>query len=102
DLRVAILATGGLSHSIGEPTMGAIDEDLDWDCIRAFEAADRAALVDLLDARLPGAGNGSHEIRNWVVAHGAAGDRGFELIDYLPVPEVYVGCAFASWDVARR
>ena len=23
--------------------------------------------------------------------------RGFELIDYFPSPEVYVGCAFASW-----
>lgn len=101
DIRVAILATGGLSHSIGEPTMGAIDETLDRDCIRAFKAADRDTLVDLLDSRLPSAGNGSHEIRNWVVAHGAAGDRGFELIDYLPVPEVYVGCAFAAWDVPR-
>jgi aromatic ring-opening dioxygenase catalytic subunit (LigB family) len=96
-LRVAILATGGLSHSIGEPTMGAIDEPFDRDCIRAFEAGRDAAIIDLLDACLAGAGNGSHEIRNWVVAHGAAGGRGFELVDYLAVPEVYVGCGFAAW-----
>ncbi len=99
DLRVAVLATGGLSHSIGEPTMGAIDEPFDHDCIRAFEAGDGDAIVSFLDERLPGAGNGSHEVRNWVVAHGAAGNRGFELIDYLPVPEVYVGCGFAAWAV---
>lgn len=100
DLRVAILATGGLSHSIGEPTMGAIDEPFDRDCIRAFEHGDEAGIVSLLDARMAAAGNGSHEIRNWAVVHGAAGDRGFELVDYLAVPEVYVGCGFASWNLA--
>jgi aromatic ring-opening dioxygenase catalytic subunit (LigB family) len=99
DLRVAVLATGGLSHSIGEPTMGAIDEPFDRDCIRAFEDGAEAPIVSLLDARMAAAGNGSHEIRNWAVAHGAAGSRGFELVDYLAVPEVYVGCGFAAWSV---
>src|SRR5262249_34412290 len=28
-LRVAVLGTGGLSHSIGEPTMGGIEEEVD-------------------------------------------------------------------------
>ena len=47
-------------------------------------------------------GNGAAEIRNWVAAHGAAGKRGFELIGYCNCPEVYVGCGFASWDLAAR
>jgi len=38
-------------------------------------------------------------VRNWLVAHGAAGGRGFELVDYLPVPTVIVGCGFASWKI---
>jgi len=42
------------------------------------------------------AGNGTHEVRNWVIAHAAVGGRGFDLIDYRAVPEVYVGCGFAS------
>ncbi|MFL6566397.1 MAG: hypothetical protein ACJ8G5_15785 [Burkholderiales bacterium] len=46
---------------------------------------------------LPRRGNGSEEVRNWLVAHGAAGGRSFELVDYLPVPTVIVGCGFASW-----
>jgi aromatic ring-opening dioxygenase catalytic subunit (LigB family) len=96
-VRVAILATGGLSHSIGEPTMGAIDEAFDRRCLDAFARGDEARLVDLLERGAAQAGNGAHEIRNWVVAHGAAGSRGFELIDYIPAPEVYVGCAFAAW-----
>ena len=96
EINVAILATGGLSHSIGEPTMGAIDEPLDQECIRLFSSpVDR--LISFLEKKLPEAGNGTEEIRNWLVAHGSAGGRGFELIDYLPVPKVLVGCGFAAW-----
>jgi len=97
-LRVAILGTGGLSHSIGEKTMGAIYEDFDQETIRLFGRSENE-LIKFLDAKLPTHGNGSEEVRNWLVAHGAAGGRGFELVDYLPVPTVIVGCGFASWKV---
>ena len=96
-LRVAVLGTGGLSHSIGEPTMGEIDEAFDRECLRRFEAGDPPALFDFLNRRLPAAGNGAAEVRNWVAAHGAARGRGFDLIRYDPIPDVYVGCGFASW-----
>jgi len=97
--RVAILATGGLSHSIGEPSMGAIDEGFDRRCIEALRRGEAAPLIDLLERDTERAGNGAHEIRNWVVAHAAALCRNFELVDYLPAPEVYVGCAWAAWGV---
>jgi aromatic ring-opening dioxygenase catalytic subunit (LigB family) len=97
-LRVAILGTGGLSHSIGEPTMGAIYEEFDRETIRLFSAPEKS-LLEFLEAKLPASGNGSEEVRNWLVAHGAAGGRGFELVDYLPVPKVIVGCGFAAWRV---
>jgi aromatic ring-opening dioxygenase catalytic subunit (LigB family) len=99
-LRVAILATGGLSHSIGEAGMGAIDEPFDHECLRLFGQGTDQPLIDYLEDALPRTGNGGHEVRNWVVAHGAALSRGFDLIAYEPVPEVYVGCGYASWDVA--
>ena len=95
-LRVAVLATGGLSHSIGEKTMGAIYEDFDRETITLFSSSEKK-LIEFLDAKLPTHGNGSEEVRNWLVAHGAAGGRGFELVDYLPVPTVIVGCGFAAW-----
>jgi aromatic ring-opening dioxygenase catalytic subunit (LigB family) len=95
-LRVALLATGGLSHSIGEKTMGAIYEDFDLETIRRFSAPE-ASLVEYLQKELPARGNGSEEVRNWLVAHGAAGGKGFELVDYLPVQTVIVGCGFAAW-----
>jgi aromatic ring-opening dioxygenase catalytic subunit (LigB family) len=99
-LRVAILATGGLSHSIGEPTMGAIDERFDHECLRLFASGHDGPLADYLERTLPVTGNGAHEVRNWVIAHAAAGSRGFELVAYDPVPEVYVGCGYAAWKVA--
>jgi aromatic ring-opening dioxygenase catalytic subunit (LigB family) len=97
-VRVAILATGGLSHSIGEPTMGRIYEDFDRETIRLLNESE-ARLVEYLEKELPSHGNGSEEVRNWLVAHGAAGSRGFQLVDYLPVPKVIVGCGFAAWDL---
>src|SRR4051812_23839865 len=99
-LRVAILGTGGLSHSIGEKTMGAIHEDFDKETIRLFGSAEKS-LLEFLEANLPTRGNGSEEVRNWLVAHGAAGGRGFELVDYLPVPTVIVGCGFAAWTISN-
>jgi aromatic ring-opening dioxygenase catalytic subunit (LigB family) len=98
DVRVALLGTGGLSHSIGEPTMGAIYEDFDRETIRRFNGPSQD-LIAYLAENLPSRGNGSAEVRNWLVAHGAAGGRGFELVDYLPVPAVIVGCGFAAWRV---
>jgi aromatic ring-opening dioxygenase catalytic subunit (LigB family) len=101
-LRVAVVASGGLSHSIGEPTMGTIDERFDTACIAAFGAGDDERLVAFLDEALRTQGNGGHEIRNWVVAHGASDGGAFSLVDYIPVREVYVGCAFASWNGVQR
>ncbi len=99
DARVAILATGGLSHSIGEATMGAIDEAFDRECVQHFASSDRDALFTFLDQRMEAAGNGTAEVRNWLAAHGAADARGFELIHYSAMPEIYVGCGVASWAV---
>jgi aromatic ring-opening dioxygenase catalytic subunit (LigB family) len=96
-LRVAVLATGGLSHSIGESTMGWIDEQFDQECINKFKIGDESQLDAFLTGALPRTGNGAHEIRDWVIAHAAAGSRGFELIDYFPSPATLVGAGFASW-----
>jgi len=98
-LRVAVLGTGGLSHSIGEPTMGWIDEEFDHACIKHFEDGEDVRLAAFLTDALARTGNGAHEIRDWVVAHAAAGSKGFELIDYFPSPQTLVGAGFASWRV---
>ena len=78
--------------------MGAIYEDFDRETLRLFSSGERD-LILYLEKNLPSHGNGSEEVRNWLVAHGAAEARGFELVDYLPVPKVIVGCGFASWTI---
>jgi len=41
DLRVGVLASGGLSHSVGEATMGLVEEEFDRECLAHFAAGDR-------------------------------------------------------------
>lgn len=102
-LRVTILATGGLSHSVGEPMMGQVDEAFDHEAIRLLTDGATGPLLDFLsDARVAQAGNGAAELRFWIAAHGAARKRGFELMHYEAVPETYTGCGFAEWKLDRR
>ena len=101
--KVAVLASGGLSHSVGEPTMGDIDEAFDRECIELFRLGRTAELVSFLtEERMQEAGNGAGEIRFWAAAHGAAGGGGFELIHYQAVPETYTGCGFAEWKLSSK
>ena len=99
DIRVAVLGTGGLSHSIGETTMGWIDEPFDHACIELFRNAPDDRLATELDAMLENTGNGGAELRAWVISHAAAGSKGFDMVDYIPMPEALIGCCLAEWRV---
>ena len=99
DLRVVVFGTGGLSHSIGETTMGWIDEDFDLACIELFKTATDEQLANELGQRLSQTGNGSAELRSWSIAHAVAGSQGFDLIGYAPQPETLIGCGLAEWKI---
>jgi aromatic ring-opening dioxygenase catalytic subunit (LigB family) len=101
NVRIGILATGGLSHSIGEPTMGVIDEAFDRECIERFtRGGNPETFASFLEAALADTGNGAQEVRNWAITHAAAGFHGFDMIDYIPAKEVYIGCCWAEWKLA--
>lgn len=100
ETRVAMLGTGGLSHSIGEVTTGWIDEPFDDACIRMFRGASDEEFAGELERRLKTTGNGGAELRNWLIVHAACGSAGFDLIDYRPVPEILIGCGLAEWRMA--
>lgn len=100
DIRVAVLGTGGLSHSIGETTMGWIDEPFDHACIEMFKSASEEKIASELTRMLAVTGNGGAELRSWCIAHAAAGGKGFEMIDYIPMPETLIGCGLAEWKLA--
>jgi 3-O-methylgallate 3,4-dioxygenase len=91
DLRVGLLASGGLSHFV-------VEEDLDRPVIEALRRKDHAFLANLDPRRLQA---GSSEIRNWVVVAGAATDLELEWVSYTPAyrtPALTgIGLCFARW-----
>ena len=70
--RVGILATGGLSHTVGAPGMERNDPHFDAAFLGALAEAKLDEACGHSDASLDAAGNGTHEIRNWVAAAAAA------------------------------
>lgn len=93
DRRVAIIASGGLSHTV-------IEEDLDAHIIDGLKRNDERQLTDLPDVRFRA---GTSEIKNWIILSGAMAGNGLQmnLVDYVPCyrTEAGNGCAmgFAEW-----
>lgn len=93
--RVVVVGTGGLSHWVGLPQAGQINEQFDRDFIARFESGDSDRLTAYTGEEIEEAGNGAHEIRTWIVAAGAAGTA-FDVLAYEPVPEWITGTAVAA------
>ena len=69
--RIGLVATGGLSHDLVTVHQGRIDEELDHYVLRLISQGPRTELAALTHERLARSGNGSAEIRNWIVLAGA-------------------------------
>lgn len=93
--RVAVIGSGGLSHWVGLPQAGTIDQELDKQVLRALSEGKGEALCELTDSRIDDAGNGAHEIRAWAVAAGMVGCVPFETLAYEAVPTWLTGTAVA-------
>lgn len=95
DLRVGVIASGGLSHFV-------VDEDLDAHVIDAIRRKDADALAALDPKQLQA---GSSEIRNWIVVGAMARDLDLGQVDYIPgyrSPALTgTGLAFATWEVLK-
>ena len=90
--RVAIIATGGLSHSVGTEQMGRIDEAFDRRFLRDFCGGDRRQIANLTDEEIAAAGNSTSEIRSWIALGGAFEERPAELVFYEPIAGFATGC----------
>lgn len=97
--RIAILATGGISHDIATPRMGMVNEAFDQAFLANLESGDTATLVAHARDHVGEAGNGAEEIRNWLVAHGAADGAPFERLYYKAVSKWYTGIGLGQWRV---
>jgi len=92
--RVAMLATGGLSHFPGSPRIGEIDEGFDHKLLEVMRQGQGKSLIeysvdDLLQA-------GDTEFLNWMVVVGAVGDAKATYTAYMP-DFVATGWGFVSW-----
>ena len=91
DLRVGIIASGGLSHFL-------VNEALDCEVIEALQRKDHAGLKALPARKLL---SGSSEIRNWIAVAAAVEDLKLDWISYVPGYRsralTGVGLCFAHW-----
>ncbi len=92
--RIAILATGGLSHFPGSPRIGEIDSEFDHKLLEVIRAGNGRSLAEYPTADLLQAGDS--EFLNWMVVLGAVGDAGATYTAYMP-DFVATGWGFASW-----
>jgi len=88
DARVAVIASGGLSHFV-------IEEDLDNHIIDGLREKSEEKLTGLPNNRF---NSGTSEIRNWIVLGGAMADDGLEmnLVDYVPCYRSPAGTGFGG------
>ena len=80
--RVAIIASGGMSHFPGTTKYLTPEFDFDRWLVSQFEAGNTDALLNMTGTQLDEVGN--TEMLSWAVMFGAIGAMEGELIDYIP------------------
>ncbi|AIT82168.1 protocatechuate 4,5-dioxygenase subunit beta [Novosphingobium pentaromativorans] len=95
--RVVIYGTGGLSHWVGSPGMGNVNEAFDRKLLDLCAAGDIETLLSLSDEEiLREGGNGAIEVKNWYCAMGAMPGAKAEFIAYEAMHEWLTGMGFAE------
>ena len=97
--RVGVLATGAMSHWIGTPEMGTIDQEWDRAVLGLLEEGKVEALAGWSQERIDAGGNGANEIRNWISAASLAGNTRGETRLYEPEPIWLTGIAVMEWPI---
>ncbi len=100
DERVAIMATGGLSHDPGGPKYFAVDEAFDRWFLGLLDAPDHERVLrEVTHERMIGAGDGGTvELLAWMVAMGAAGAGATaETLFYVPSVPLRCGMGGVAW-----
>ncbi len=97
--RIAVLGTGGLSHWVGTPHSGLINQAFDAAFLQRFEAGDFSGLAQWDSERVVNeAGNGAAEIRNWLVAASACRATGARRFAYEAVQSWRTGIGLVELD----
>jgi 2,3-dihydroxyphenylpropionate 1,2-dioxygenase len=80
--RVALVASGGMSHFPGTRKYLTPEFDFDRWLVSQFESGNTDALLNMTGTQLDEVGN--TEMLNWAVMFGAIGAQAGELIEYIP------------------
>jgi protocatechuate 4,5-dioxygenase beta chain len=94
--RIAIYASGGLSHYPGMFNAGWIDRPLDRWILERLARNDVAALEHLFTFDSDTLRSGTGEVRAWISV-AAAMQRAATVIDYVPAHCTQTGCGFVCW-----
>ncbi len=94
--RVAIYASGGLSHYPGMYNAGWIDQPLDRWILERLERGDVEALTHLFTFDSDNLRSGTGEVRAWISV-AAAMNRPATIVDYVPAHCTQTGCGFVYW-----
>ncbi|HXV84152.1 MAG TPA: hypothetical protein VEG60_30235 [Candidatus Binatia bacterium] len=97
--RVAIMASGGLSHDPRGPRAGWIDTSLDRWVLEQLRAGNAEALCHLFEFDSDTLRSGTGEIRSWIVVAGACGAARATVVDYIPAHHAVTGLGFAYFDL---
>ncbi len=96
--RVAIIATGGLSHWPGEAKHGKINASFDKQFLDTLISGDKKRLKAYAHEEINAeAGSGGHEIRTWIALAGAVPAWKAELLAYEPVIPWATGCGLVAF-----
>jgi Catalytic LigB subunit of aromatic ring-opening dioxygenase len=98
--RVAVVGAGGLSHWIGTPREGDIEESFDRWFLDRLEQGKLDEIMDIPDEELVLAGNGAHEIRSWLAVAGAAAPAQARTLTYEPIAPWSTGMAVSRFEMA--
>jgi len=97
--RIALIATGGLSHWPGEAKMGKINVAFDKQFLETLVNGKRALLAEYSHSAIDKeAGSGGHEIRTWIAVAGALEDWRASLLAYEPVHPWATGCGLVAFN----
>jgi 2,3-dihydroxyphenylpropionate 1,2-dioxygenase len=96
--RIAMIATGGLSHWPGEASHGKINIPFDQQFLETLINGERSKLAAYTHEQINvEAGSGGHEIRTWIALAGAVPNWRAELLAYEPVVPWATGCALVAF-----
>ena len=96
--RVALVGAGGLSHWIGNPRVGDINEEFDHWFLDRLANNELDQVLDMPNEEIELAGNGNHEMRTWLAVAGTMAPTPATALAYEPVYPWITGMGVAEWE----